>query len=319
MDKQTAKECCFRYFEGTADYRTEQVVREFLQSDAANLEEFRSWEKEWSRDCTPTILQINSFNKLRNRIKYRRVRRLGFWCASVAAVLAVLFGIFSLNTDSVEISEPRLYVVETGYQERTKVVLPDSTQVWLNAASRLAYTDDFMVNNREVEIAGEAFFDVTRNEELPFVVRFAGNTITVKGTRFNLTAYDVEDKVYAALVEGCIEFAGNTVKLDMNPGELLSYDKRSEDVIKCKADLSSHVSWVGGKLDYSAITLDQLLTRLSSIYGFKLQYDPVKYVSHTFRIILSTNESLNDVLDAVSIIVPIDWKYEDGVVTVIEK
>lgn len=319
MDKQTAKECCFRYFEGTADYRTEQVVREFLQSDAANLEEFRSWEKEWSRDCTPTILQINSFNKLRNRIKYRRVRRLGFWCASVAAVLAVLFGIFSLNTDSVEISEPRLYVVETGYQERTKVVLPDSTQVWLNAASRLAYTDDFMVNNREVEIAGEAFFDVTRNEELPFVVRFAGNTITVKGTRFNLTAYDVEDKVYAALVEGCIEFAGNTVKLDMNPGELLSYDTRTEDVIKCKADLSSHVSWVGGKLDYSAITLDQLLTRLSSIYGFKLQYDPVKYVSHTFRIILSTNESLNDVLDAVSIIVPIDWKYEDGVVTVIEK
>lgn len=319
MDKQTAKECCFRYFEGAADYRTEQVIREFLQSDAANLEEFRSWEKEWSRDCTPTILQINSFNKLRSRIKYRRVRRLGFWCASVAAVLAVLFGIFSLNTDSVEISEPRLYVVETGYQERTKVVLPDSTQVWLNAASRLAYTDDFMVNNREVEIAGEAFFDVTRNEELPFVVRFAGNTITVKGTRFNLTAYDVEDKVYAALVEGCIEFAGNTVKLDMNPGELLSYDTRSEDVIKCKADLSSHVSWVGGKLDYSAITLDQLLTRLSSIYGFKLQYDPVKYVSHTFRIILSTNESLNDVLDAVSIIVPIDWKYEDGVVTVIEK
>ena len=97
MDKQTAKECCFRYFEGAADYRTEQTVREFLQSDAANLEEFRSWEKEWSRDCTPTILQINSFNKLRSRIKYRRVRRLGFWCASVAAVLAVLFGIFSLN------------------------------------------------------------------------------------------------------------------------------------------------------------------------------------------------------------------------------
>ena len=132
MDKQTAKECCCRYFEGAADYRTEQTVREFLQSDAANLEEFRSWEKEWSRDCAPTILQINSFNKLRSRIKYRRVRRLGFWCASVAAGLAVLFGIFSLNTDSVEISEPRLYVVETGYQERTKVVLPDSTQVWLN-------------------------------------------------------------------------------------------------------------------------------------------------------------------------------------------
>ena len=319
MDKQTAKECCFRYFEGTADYRTEQVVREFLQSDAANLEEFRSWEKEWSRDYTPTILQIDSFNKLRSRIKYRRIRRLGLWCTSVAAVLAVLFGIFSLNTDSVEISEPRLYVVETGYQERTKVVLPDSTQVWLNAASRLAYTDDFMVNNREVEIAGEAFFDVTRNEELPFVVRFAGNTITVKGTRFNVTAYDVEDKVYAALVEGCIEFAGNTVKLDMNPGELLSYDTNSEDVVKCKADLSSHVSWVGGKLDYSAITLDQLLTRLSSIYGFKVKYDPVKYVNHTFRIILSTNESLNDVLDAVSIIVPFDWKYEDGIVTVIEK
>ena len=233
MDKQTAKECCFRYFEGAADYRTEQTVREFLQSDAAFLEEFRSWEKEWSRDYTPTILQIDSFNKLRSRIKYRRIRRLGLWCTSVAAVLAVLFGIFSLNTDSVEISEPRLYVVETGYQERTKVVLPDSTQVWLNAASRLAYTDDFMVHNREVEITGEAFFDVTRNEELPFVVRFAGNTITVKGTRFNVTAYDVEDKVYAALVEGCIEFAGNTVKLDMNPGELLSYDTNSEDVVKC--------------------------------------------------------------------------------------
>ena len=203
--------------------------------------------------------------------------------------------------------------------ERTKVILPDSTQVWLNSASRLSYTDAFMTKNREVQISGEAFFDVVRKNDMPFVVKFQENTITVKGTKFNVTAYGMEDKVYAALVEGKIEFAGSTVKVDMNPGEMLSYDMTTKDILKCKADLSSQISWVDGRLDYSSITLEQFLTRLSSIYGFKVDYRPHKYVNHTFCINLSTNESLNDVLDAISIIVPISWSYSDGVVTVTEK
>ena len=321
MDNLTAiKESCFRYFEGKADYRIETLIREFISSEQGNYELFRSWEKDWVASHTPTIPQINSFNKLRSDISERRKRRIMFRSFAAAASVAVLVGLTSLLLQRYEAApDPKIYVVETTYQERTKVILPDSTQVWLNSASRLSYTDDFMTKNREVQISGEAFFDVVRKNDMPFVVKFQENTITVKGTKFNVTAYGMEDKVYAALVEGKIEFAGSTVKVDMNPGEMLSYDMTTKDILKCRADLSSQISWVDGRLDYSSITLEQFLTRLSSIYGFKVDYRPHKYVNHTFCINLSTNESLNDVLDAISIIVPISWSYSDGVVTVTEK
>ena len=317
MDKKTAKELCFRYFEGTADFETENDVRNYLLSEE-NLVEFRSWEKEWESIYTPTIPQINSFNRIRAKISKRRRRHALVYVASVAAVVMLGLVIPFMLKDEV-VSEPKVYVVETSYQERTKVILPDSTQVWLNSASCLSYTDDFLTENRQVEICGEAFFDVTHHNTLPFVVKFGNNVVTVKGTKFNVTAYSAENKVYAALLEGAIEFTGESVQLNMNPGEILAYDLKTKDMLKYKTDVSSCVTWMNGKLDYSSITLEPLLIRLSSIYGFNLHYNPQKYSNYTFRIKLSTNESLADVLDAISLIIPIRWTHENGTVTVIEK
>jgi ferric-dicitrate binding protein FerR (iron transport regulator) len=319
MNIQNIKNACLDYFEGKADYSAEETVRDFLAQGEDSMRLFRSWEKEWKQH-TPTIPQINSFNRLQEKIGRRRRRRILAWSISAAASIAVLLGVsLAVSNRNAAAPEQKLYIVETGYQERTKVILPDSTQVWLNSATRLTYTDDFLISNREVEVSGEAFFDVRKNQELPFVVKMGTNHITVRGTKFNVSAYDADNIVYAALVEGKIEFANKSINLEMNPGELLKYNTVSEDVIKCKTDLDDYTSWLTGKLDYSAITLKELLVKLSSIYGFEVVYQPHKYTDHKFRIILSTNEPIEDILDAVAIIVPMRWSMKDGVVTITEK
>lgn len=95
--------------------------------------------------------------------------------------------------------------VLTAAGKKTKLVLPDGTQVWLNADSKLTYQKDFGISNREISLAGEAFFDVAKNEKLPFQITTSDIRIKVTGTAFNLKAYPDEQSSETSLIRGKIE------------------------------------------------------------------------------------------------------------------
>lgn len=92
--------------------------------------------------------------------------------------------------------------VEAPYGSKTKLYLPDGTLVWLNAGSKMSYAQDFGINERSLNLSGEAYFEVTRNEEIPFKVHTEELDVKVLGTKFNFRNYkdDLEAKV--CLLEG---------------------------------------------------------------------------------------------------------------------
>ena len=114
--------------------------------------------------------------------------------------------------------------VYTRNGSRTNLVLPDSTQVWLNAGSRISYDKNFGAALREVTLTGEAFFDVARNAGRPFVIHTARIDITVLGTRFNVKSYPSERTTEATLIRGSIEVSIKdrpTEKIILKPNEKL--------------------------------------------------------------------------------------------------
>ena len=307
------KEIAFKYFAGEISPESAKRLREFLSGGSANYEQFRLWEDEWKKNHIPTIHQVVSFKRLSRRIATRKVFRIGAGFTAFAfAAAAILLAVFKLPTvnsfEQVAPDVPNLTVsVETRSCEQTKVVLPDSTVVWLNASSRLNYSQNYKNGDRTVYLEGEGFFDVRHDESCPFVVKMGSNEIRVYGTRFNACAYPDEDVVEAALLEGSIAFSNNSVMVQMQPGEILSYNHTNEKLVKYSGDVLSRTSWIDGTIVYSSTDIASLLKRISSVYGEKIVFKSNGKPTNTFAIILNIKETIPNILDAVNLICPVKW------------
>ena len=302
------KQLCFKYFSGKAEESDAARIREFIAESPDNAALFRLWEKEWKQSEIPTLPQVRAFKHIRSRILTRRLEKISYWIAPAAAAVALAFVLLHGVNSAQEATpaEPNIFTVETRYCEQTKVVLPDSTVVWLNAASRLSYSGDYTKDNRTVTLEGEGFFDVRHDPSHPFVVKMGDNDITVYGTKFNACAYPDEERIEAALLEGSIAFSNPTIRVEMQPGEILAYNISDEKLLKYTGDVQSRVSWLGGTLVYSAIDLSDLLDRISSIYGERITYQGNH--THTLSIILNIKETIPNILDAISYICPVKWE-----------
>ena len=308
---ESLKQLCMSYFSGKADESVSRRIIEFLHASPENVEIFREWEKEWKLSESPSISQIREYKRVRSRINARvavRYSLVGISVAAVIALTAILFPFWNGGKPADPlILEPHIFSVETRYCEQTKVVLPDSTVVWLNAASRLSYSDDYMKGDRRVSLEGEGFFDVRHIPDHDFVVELGGNVITVHGTKFDACAYPLESTVEAALLEGSISFSNPTMNVDMQPGEILSYNPSQEKLVKYSGDVMSKTSWLGGTLVYSSTGLSDLLERISSLSGKDISYINNGKAERSITIILNIKESVPNILDAICSICPVTW------------
>ena len=164
------------------------------------------------------------------------VRRFQFrwgYVAAVAVFFCLIWGIYHLVAGGV----PNSPVVRSAANEevmaragaRTSLLLPDGTRVWLNSNSKLRYNKEFNSGNREVGLEGEAYFEVTKNAELPFIVHAATLDIQVLGTSFTVKSYPQDPTVEATLLKGAIEIrrkgSVNTARVILKPNEKLVFDK----------------------------------------------------------------------------------------------
>lgn len=319
MDDNRIKELCFKYFKGKTNFPEEKEIFFFISGGDRNKTLFRAWEQSWNEARSKNPRIVMSFDNLKGRIEKRkrlRIRRVIYYAAAcVAIVLAVGLGVN--NYLSREYGKKT--TVSTDYRQKDSVTLPDNSIVWLNSATTITYNSGFNKKNRTVTLSGEAFFDVTKNEKLPFVVKIRESRITVKGTKFNVTAYPKEDIVTASLLQGKIDFSNSSVSVSLVPNESLTYDSVSGSIVKWKNDASKSTGWMNGKLDYEDITMSRLLKRLSSIYGIDIQYKPSAAKEKEFSIILNESQSINDILDALSCIIPVTYKTIDGIIIVKDK
>ncbi|GEM_PF-629937 len=321
VEAKDIKEICLRYFRGESTLEDERFIHERLSDGSLSMDDFRSMEKDWLESESSSFGKSASYSSLQREIRSRRWKRLVFRrlipavgaAAAAVAAVALFVNIFYGK-------DPVTTTCSTAFLETKEVVLPDSSRVSLNSATTLTYDSDFNKKDRIVTLSGEAFFDVAKNPSKPFVVRMKDAEITVKGTSFNVSAYDGENGIQAALVTGQIQFQTGKDYIYLSPGEVIIYNRLDRSMSKSRRDVSQYCSWMEGRLDCESITLEWLFTRLTSLYGVKIDYTPVRYKDRTIRVILDTSESLDDVLGALSVIVPIKWTWrDDGRITIMEK
>ncbi|HEY8916087.1 MAG TPA: FecR domain-containing protein [Chitinophaga sp.] len=158
-----------------------------------------------------------------------------------------------------------------------KLVLPDGTGVWLNAASSLRYPVSFTGKTRQVEVTGEAYFEVAENANMPFHVKVNGNTnIEVLGTHFNVNAYENEQHISTTLVAGRIKVSAGTAAASviLEPGQQAQTGRSAADLkVVSNADIEKTTAWKNGLFNFNGATLHEVMRQLERWYDIEVVYE----------------------------------------------
>lgn len=154
------------------------------------------------------------------------------------------------------------------------LLLPDSTQVWLNAGSTLEVPASFGRTDRKVVLSGEAFFDVTHSERLPFIIYTGRVSTEVLGTAFNIKAYPDLERIVVAVKKGKVKvnFANAPVAM-LTMGQQVSIGNKDYQVKEKRVKAEDADSWQQGRLVYDDYTIQDIVSDLERVYGVKIGYD----------------------------------------------
>lgn len=191
-------------------------------------------------------------------------------------------GEISVNKERVlepeENSPGQMNTLVIPYGNSSTIILSDGTKVWLNAGSRLIYPSRFTDKSREVFLVGEAFFEVSKNEEKPFFVNTPDIKIKVLGTQFNVSAYPDDNIIQTVLTEGIVELSNLNPSffdrsIEMKPGQMASFNKTNKEIKTYEVDASYYTSWKQGYLSFISTDLSRVVKKLERFYNIRIRYD----------------------------------------------
>lgn len=283
-------------------------------------------------------------------------KRISVYVALAACIVLVVLAypyLFTAKkvTDPNIAREAAVNQITVNPGSRTKVQLPDGSQVWVNSDSKLTYQGNFKGNLREVELDGEAYFDVVRDPAHPFIVHTSGIDIKVLGTAFDVKAYTAEPTIEATLIHGSIEVINKAQpgapKIMLKPHEKLVYnkyqlniDKDGRDEKDLRADVKAEsdafsftikplnknlpdsniieTAWVYNRLSFEEERFSDLALRMERWYNIKITIDNEKLknyrISGSFE-----NETVEEALKELQFLVSFQFTIKNGEVIITKK
>lgn len=262
-------------------------------------------EYQGSMDRLKTYLDKKSSYK--NRVTWLSVNWRNVAAALLLPVIAVNIYLYNSKPQHPTSGQVVQYVVPDG--QKSKVILSDGTQVWLNSGSTLSVSMD-NGNRRKVQLTGEAYFDVTKDKKVPFLVETKDYSVKVYGTQFNVRAYNDQNESETILKEGSVSILTNSKEeIKMTPSQRFFLDSvKKHTISEVNPDL--YLSWKDNVLKINNEKLQDLVIRMEHWYGVKIQiddYERVKDLKYTLTI---KTESLREMLDLMNYATPISYKIE---------
>ena len=211
------------------------------------------------------------------RISLRRIslRRITLRAAAAAAVAVILLagGVTTVSL-SKRLAQPLTVITHLG--ERSQVVLPDGTKVWLNSASSVEYVAPFFSRERRVKMDGEAYFEVQHDAQAPFVVSTNGLDIKVLGTRFNIRNDDNDHRITTVLLEGAVKaYASGDEKaaVRLRPSQQLVFDTRTGAMrLTDEPSADRSINWIDGRFCFEHDTFAEIVAELKRYYNVDVRF-----------------------------------------------
>ena len=167
---------------------------------------------------------------------------------------------------------PSINTITTPRGGQYQVILPDGTKVWLNSASWIRFPTYFTGTSREVEINGEAYFEVTKNRFKPFKVKTNHANIEVLGTHFNVMAYDDETVMKTTLLEGAVNITSGSFSAKLIPGQQAQVSASGQNKVLNDVDVDDEIAWKNGIFQFRDAGIDVILRQAARWYDVNIIY-----------------------------------------------
>jgi len=198
-----------------------------------------------------------------------------------------------------------------------QIVLADGTRVWLNAASSLRFPVTFASNKRNVELTGEAYFEVAKNKTKPFTVQANGTSVQVLGTHFNVSAYDTDAEVATTLLEGSVRLVKQNATAMLVPGQS-GKTQNGQGTIKVEqADMEQAMAWKNGYIVFNNTNLKAIMDQASRWYNVDVVYDG-NIPDQLFNGKISKYKDIDELLTNIELTGTVHFKVEGRRVTVMK-
>lgn len=233
-----------------------------------------------------------------------------------AALFILLIGIssvFYLNNKKIQ----RIYqaqnttiVAENG--QISKVILPDSSIVFLNSGTKLSYNSNFSINNRDLKLSGEAFFDITHNPKIPLIVDCKNIKVKVLGTRFNVNSYSDNDNIRVILERGSVELLDSknrSLNCILKPGQMATFFKKTKNIRIKRTNTADWTTWREGKIIFSDTPMSEVIRTIKRKFNVDIKVNDVRVYNSVFNAKFN-GEKLSDILNYIEYSCPIKYSYD---------
>ncbi|MFD0765460.1 FecR family protein [Mucilaginibacter lutimaris] len=270
-----------RYLSKQTSTEENEVLVDWIAADKQNEQTFEEVKRVWlgykrsaGADSVTALAKLHTRIALKeHRLATAKVQRLRIYTIPAAAALVLLIaGWFAYRL--LLPPQQNTYLKETTLSgQKKRIVLPDGTRVVLGPESSFSYPTAFEKGKRIVSVIGEAYFEVTKNPHRPFIVQTQAMSVQVLGTHFNVNATKNQNINTVSLLEGKVK-----VKLMdkvneeyfLKPGQELSVNKQSHQVLQRQLDSIAVLSWLNNVLIFKNEKLGDVAPRIEKMYGVKI-------------------------------------------------
>ena len=260
-----------------------------------------------------------AFEKISYRLNESRTgNRVLYWSMRIAAglfvplLLASTWLAYRQFTSTETAAVYAMQEITSPAGMRSQVVLPDGSKVWLNAESTLKFPVPFPKDIRNIDLKGEAFFEVVKNQNKPFVVQSGNVQVKVLGTRFDCKAFDEDKTIEVILEEGSVALNSNTTATGaesvLKPGDRAVIEKETGKTQISNEEVQKYIAWHTGKLVFDNTSMEEVASMIERWYGVVVVIKDPEILKYRFTTTFD-NESIFHVIELLGLSSPIQLKY----------
>lgn len=289
-----------------------------IDYDLMDRNELREMVPELDSDKLYRSIQ-DKIGPKRKKITIHKPDWLGYAFKTAAAILVILtaslFTITQQRYAAEQVVEREPIHFQTINEENREITLSDGSVIHLNENSEVTISEDFMRGTREIELKGEAFFDVAHNADQPFIIHANESDVEVLGTSFNVKSFPEQANVQVAVVEGRVAFKNvnstsesEELSVTLSKGQYGYMDIQKRTILVDDLAVENYLAWKNGRFEFEDLTLQQVCTQLNRLYEIECSYSNEELQSLLLTANFS-NESLEKTLEVIALSLDIEYEH----------
>lgn len=324
MEQSNISKIIHRFLSQPFPLRTEQRVQRWIIKDENSEEKERAslnyWdglEPETDTSAYAALERINiriGHGGKQNTIlrMYRKLPRIAAILIPVILMISGAFYYYSVENRMIEIS--------TAYGETKHLLLPDSSEIWLNAGTTIQYPKAFAGDKRQITLDGEAYFSVRRDKAKPFIVQTQQLSVTVLGTKFNVKAYPADERIITSLTSGKVEVsAANKDSWLLDPNQQMSYANHGASIEITGITTEETHAWMTGQMVFLNATFNEIVKTVERRFNVSIATQVDIPPSKQYTIKFLKNENLDEVLNVLGEMMDFTYQKQGGNITLMKR